>query len=282
MIILCADDYGLTDGVSRAIDELASHRRLSATSAIVTADEWPRYVGRLAALRSDVATGLHLNLTLGEPLGRMPGLAPAGTLPEVGKLVRTALTGRLDKREIKAELIRQMERFEATLGSPPDHIDGHQHVHSLPIVRDALLEAIAAMNWMLPPLVRNPADSIANIVRRRRSAPKAMTVAALSAGFGRRLSRAGLPSNDTFGGFSDFEAGTDYRVELTAAFKRAGTRHLVMCHPGFVDDQLRALDPIVERRAEEYRSLMDATGLPPRIWHPERPANGPVIDWNAM
>ena len=32
MIILCADDYAMTEGVSRAIGELAAARRLSATS----------------------------------------------------------------------------------------------------------------------------------------------------------------------------------------------------------------------------------------------------------
>ena len=36
MILRCADHYALTEGVSRAIGELAAARRLSATSAIVT------------------------------------------------------------------------------------------------------------------------------------------------------------------------------------------------------------------------------------------------------
>ena len=35
MIILCADDYAMTEGVSRAIGELAAARRLSATSVMV-------------------------------------------------------------------------------------------------------------------------------------------------------------------------------------------------------------------------------------------------------
>ena len=35
MIILCADDYAMTEGVSRAIGELAAAQRLSATSVLV-------------------------------------------------------------------------------------------------------------------------------------------------------------------------------------------------------------------------------------------------------
>lgn len=281
MILLCADDYGLTDGVSRAIEQLARHRRLSATSALVTVPDWPRYVGRLAGLRADLATGIHLNLTLGAPLGPMPNLAPGGRLPPLAALVRLALLRRLDKQEIEDELKRQLERFETTLGVQPDHIDGHQHVHALPVVRDALVSAIAAMNWRPAPLVRDPSDRLANILRRPAYRLKAHTIALLSSGFGACLAGAGLPSNDTFGGVSGFVPGSDYRTELAAAFSAAGLRHIVMCHPGFADDDLRRLDPVVERREEEFQALMDAPGLPPRIWHVERPVNGPPVDWEA-
>ena len=50
MIILCADDFGLTDGVSRAIIELCHARRLSATSALVTFDDWATQAQRLHEL----------------------------------------------------------------------------------------------------------------------------------------------------------------------------------------------------------------------------------------
>lgn len=281
MIILCADDYGLTDGISRAIEELARNKRVSATSAIVTAPDWPRYVGRLAGLRSEIATGLHLNLTLGRPLGAMPHLAPANRLPSLPALVTSALLRRIDRAEIAAEFSRQLHHFETTLGSPPDHIDGHQHIHALPVIRDALVSAVKTMNWRPAPLIRNPADSLTNIVHRRCYPAKSATIAFLSSGFGRALDHAGLPTNDTFAGVSGFEQSRDYREELRSSFARAGKRHIVMCHPGFVDDALRALDPVVERRAEEFHTLMDAPGLPPRIWHPTRPANAPAIDWSV-
>ena len=48
MIILCADDYALTEGVSRAIGELAAARRLSATSVLVTSAHWPAGAPRLS------------------------------------------------------------------------------------------------------------------------------------------------------------------------------------------------------------------------------------------
>ena len=51
--------------------------------------------------------------------------------------------GVLDTDEIRAEVARQLDRFEAGLGFPPDHIDGHQHVHVLPGIRRALLTEVA-------------------------------------------------------------------------------------------------------------------------------------------
>ena len=47
MIILCADDYAMTEGVSRAIGELAAAQRLSATSVMVTSPHWPATAPRL-------------------------------------------------------------------------------------------------------------------------------------------------------------------------------------------------------------------------------------------
>ena len=82
MIILCADDYALTEGISRAIGELAAARRLSATSVMVTTPHWPATAPRLRAHRGHLAVGLHLNLTLGSAAGadaeawRRPGSFP--------------------------------------------------------------------------------------------------------------------------------------------------------------------------------------------------------------
>ena len=84
MIILCADDYAMTEGVSRAIGELAAARRLSATSVHGRPRaHWPAMAPAAAACTAaHLAIGLHLNLTLGAPLGPMPRLAPGGELPE--------------------------------------------------------------------------------------------------------------------------------------------------------------------------------------------------------
>ena len=282
MIILCADDYALTEGVSRAIGELAAARRLSATSAMVTTPHWPAMAQRLIVHRAHLAVGLHLNLTLGGPLGSMPRLAPAGKFPSFYRLFARAFRYGLEGAEVRAEIERQLDRFEQILGFPPDHVDGHQHVHVLPVVRRALLEAVVFRYPRRPPLIRNPADSVQAILSRRLAVPKASTLALLALGFARATRRRGLPINDGFAGFSDFDPGRSYREELKCALKRPGRRHIVMCHPGHPDAELAALDFVVERRRMEYDALMRDPALPQIIWRPARAADGPAWVWPQL
>ncbi len=77
-ITLCADDYGLSYGVSRGIIEALGAGRLSAVSALVTGPRWPALGHELMRRGFDADIGLHLNLTLGKPLGPMPQFAKNG------------------------------------------------------------------------------------------------------------------------------------------------------------------------------------------------------------
>ena len=60
--------------------------------------------------------------------------------PRPARLAAARFCGLLDIEEIRAEIGRQLDRFEQPRLCAPDHIDGHQHVHVLPGVRQALLE----------------------------------------------------------------------------------------------------------------------------------------------
>lgn len=55
----------------------------------------------------------------------------------VGDMVR--LTSRV---AIRAEIRAQLDAFEKLLGIPPAYVDGHQHVHQFPVVRDELLSEL--------------------------------------------------------------------------------------------------------------------------------------------
>ncbi len=276
-IILCADDFALTDGVSTGIAELAADGRLSATSALVTGPHWPLHVNRLRSLRQRLAVGLHFNLTLGRPLGAMPWLCPTNRFPMVSTVVRSSLARHIDGQEIERELLRQLDAFEQEMGCAPDFVDGHQHVHALPVVRTAVLNVLKRRYDGGPLLVRDPADTAAAILGRSAAVKKSLVLATLARGFGDAVKAAGFITNTSFSGVSAFDERKSYRTELDRFFLLPTLRHLVMCHPGYVDDELPTLDPVVGRRLDELSTLKAYEGLPERLWHPSRRLDGSII-----
>ncbi len=278
-IVLCADDYGMTAGVTRSILELADAGRLSAASAMTTMRAWQAAAPDLRGLRGKIATGLHLNLTLGAPLSPMPSLAPDFRFPGIGAITAQAMVQRLNHVELRDEIARQCAAFEDATGHPPDHIDGHQHVHALPQVRDALIDVLVQRygKTQPKPLVRDPTDRLIAIAARSQAVPKAMMLSWLGRGFGSAVRAAGFPINTSFAGVTGFAAATVLH-DFKAAATSAGTRHLVMCHPGYVDDELVRIDPVTERRRAEHEVLM-GEGYPSAIWRVQRPADGPPVDW---
>jgi predicted glycoside hydrolase/deacetylase ChbG (UPF0249 family) len=254
--VLCADDYALTPAVSAGILRLLEQERISATGAMTNRPSWREAAADLRRHAGRADLGLHLNLTTGEPLGAMPNLAPTGQFPALGHLLRASLARGLDRREIAGEISRQLTAFEDAMGLAPDFVDGHQHVHVLNGIRQPLL-AVLAERYPDPatrPYLRDPADSPLAIVARRH-AGKALVVAGFASGFAAAVRRAGFAVNRGFAGFSAFDARADYAAEFRAYLRKPGERHLVMCHPGLIDDALRGIDPVVGTRPLELAFL---------------------------
>lgn len=264
-VLICADDYALAPGVSDAILELLAARRLSATGCMTVSPFWPEHGARLKAVAAPAAVGLHLTLTDHRPLGPCPALlaAAGGTgerFPPLGRLLTLALTGRLQAEEIAAEIAaeihRQIAAFEAVFSHPPAFLDGHQHVHLFPGVREPVQAAAAARpgTW-----VRDCRETFPAILRRGVAAPKAAFLSLLGQAAGRALAARGLAGNQGFRGVHDFSGRPPF-AHLLARFLAPGGNAgalppLLMCHPGFPDAQLRALDPVCEARQAEYEAL---------------------------
>jgi predicted glycoside hydrolase/deacetylase ChbG (UPF0249 family) len=254
--VLCADDFALTDGVSRSILALIEAGKLSAAGAMTNRPHWRGFAGAFGALGDKADLGLHLNLTCAAPLGAMPRLAPGGEFPALAELARAALTSPAVRREIAAEIARQLDAFEDGMGRPPAFIDGHQHVHVLPGVRRALLDALSHRYPQGSLYLRDPHDSPVAIRERGVAVGKALTISALALGFRRAALRRGFPVNRGFAGVAPFDAARDFAADLQRFLLRPGPAHLVMCHPGFIDDELARLDPVVATRPVEHAALM--------------------------
>jgi len=255
-IWLCADDYGLSPGVNRAIRDLIARGRLNATSAMVVGPAIGRdEVASLAAVAADrprCAIGLHVTLTAPfRPLTMHFQPLDGGMFPGFAKLLRAGLLRRLDPEIIQAELTVQLTAFGELFGRAPDFVDGHQHAQLFPQVRDAFLAAVkqaAPGAWVRQGGRNQP-------LARRLGAPKALVLDILSAQFRRRAARAELAFNPGFAGAYDFSRQPDFGSLMRQFLDGIPENGLIMCHPGFVDDILVELDPFTAQREHEHAFL---------------------------
>ena len=255
-LILCADDYALSPGVTRGILDALAKGRLNATGAMTNRPLWKQAAPDVAAFSDRVDIGLHLNLTFGAPLGAMPNLAPSGVLPMLRPFLKAARAGLLPREEVRAEIARQLDAFEDAMGRPPDFVDGHQHVQVLPGVRDWLLEELVKRGLAGRLWLRDSSDRLPRILARRVELPKALVLAALGRGFAAQAHGLGFHTNEGFAGFSAFDQRRDYGRDFARYLVRPGARHLVMCHPGHVDSDPTAGDDVREPRARELEFLL--------------------------
>jgi predicted glycoside hydrolase/deacetylase ChbG (UPF0249 family) len=94
------------------------------------------------------------------------------------------------------------------------------------------------------------------ILVRGANARKALSALSLAGGFRREARRRGFAVNDGFAGFSNFHPSFDYARIFQSYLRAPGRRHLIMCHPGHVDEELRSLDPVTITREQELAFLL--------------------------
>lgn len=236
-VILCADDFAQSPGISQGILALIDAGRLSATSVFSESPHWHALAPALAARAVDA--GLHLNLT--EPF--RPGTRGLGAwlvLSQLRLLSQQALLGRI---------LAQVDAFAEAMGRLPDYLDGHQHVHGLPVVRDALLQAIA-LRW--PPETRPYLRRPDRLADGGDSVFKARVLQACCRGFSASLRPHGLQGPDWFAGLYSLTPGADFPRLMRGWLGRAPAGGLIMCHPGLPD---AAPDPIAATRPLELAYL---------------------------
>ncbi len=250
---LCADDYGIAPGVNVAIRDLVARRRLNATSVMVVAPSFTKAeavaLSALNAGEQRVAIGLHLTLT--GPLKPLTtGYAPLadGAFLPLTTTLRLAMQQRLDVAAMAREFGAQFEAFARAFGRPPDFVDGHQHVHLFPQVRQAALEVTAAA---APGVWMRQCGASAPLLRRLRD-PKGLLIDWLSREFRARAGQHGIATNPAFAGTYTFKPNADFAAIFPRFLDGLPEDGLIMCHPGHVDAELERLDPLTSLRELEY------------------------------
>lgn len=217
-LCICVDDFGLHQGVNAAALALAAQGRVQALACQVGGPAWGPGATELRRLPG-LDLGLHLDLT------EHPLKEPARPL---GRLIMQSLLRGLDAAALSAEIAAQLDRFEDHVGRPPDFVDGHQHVHQLPQVREALLAEL---------LRRGPARPWLRSTRRPRRLAwrfKPWLIETLgAAGLERQARRAGFSGrNHALLGVYDFAPSSPgFDVLLRRWLAVAEDGDLLMCHP---------------------------------------------------
>jgi predicted glycoside hydrolase/deacetylase ChbG (UPF0249 family) len=248
-IILCADDYAIAPGVSRAIRALIAKGRLNATTAMTIFPELQEEAAALRDTKSPIrfSVGLHVTLTGGyQPLAANP-LKGADRLPSFVELGNPL---RVDRGAVEAETTAQLAAFRAAFGRAPDFVDGHQHVQLLPAVRAPFLAAVARgapQAWVRQCGPARAAGYFTDV--------KNVLIAWGSVGFRAEARRQGLAMNPAFAGAYNLWGNEDFGGLFSGFLKDLPEGGVVMCHPGFVDETLRARDPLTDRREAEYAFL---------------------------
>ncbi|MDQ3831484.1 MAG: ChbG/HpnK family deacetylase [Candidatus Tectomicrobia bacterium] len=206
-LIVTADDFNLSVGVSQGILEAHHHGIVTETSVMVNLGDLPQASAMLASAPR-LGVGLHLNITRGRPLA-LPR-AVQDLLGPDGQFLGSprALPGRLPIAAVRAEFRAQLEAFQSAFARLPQHLDTHHHVHRHPVVLEAVLDLAASLQ--LPVRSLDPRMR-AKVTARRLGSP------------GHFLGDAG-----------DEPYWTEARLLSTVQGLPPGVTEL-MCHPGYFD-----------------------------------------------
>lgn len=245
-ISLCADDFAYSTVISESIIKLAEEKRLSATSCLTNFPAWATTSKNLQTLENPIDLGLHLNFTEGQALNA----SSQTQFGSINQLITRSFIKRLDRQLIQQEIAAQLDQFQQHLGRAPDFIDGHQHVHQLPVFRDALL-AVYQERLDNQVMIRVASNPLLQSIAQARYCPKSIIITLTGAlKLKQQLIKLNIPHNQSFSGIYNLEPNNDYAKQFERFLNEVDNGGLIMCHPANRSDQND--DVIAKARQQEF------------------------------
>jgi predicted glycoside hydrolase/deacetylase ChbG (UPF0249 family) len=141
-VVVHADDFGETVEITRGICEAIEGGAVTSTTVMANMPGTADALTRIAALSGRASFGVHLNLCEGRPLTRGRTLVDEhGNFHRKRALFLRAVTGRLSAPEVEAEVSAQVGLVRDA-GVRISHLDGHKHLHQLPVVAQAVARVL--------------------------------------------------------------------------------------------------------------------------------------------
>lgn len=250
LLIINADDFGLTEGISAGI--LRGHRAgiITSTSVLAVGPAYPKVAPWLAD-EPGLGVGVHL-----AAVGEDPPLLSRSEIPSLvdrrghfcegykGFLLRL-MAGRVDPDDLEREFSAQLE-LVLELELPISHLDAHQHVHLWPSVRAVVLK-----------LARRYDVAAVRVSRHRGLSPVGLGVTFLGHRLAVQAGRAGLRHPDDATGIEVAGQIDQLRLEkvLAKLAARGAPSAEIAVHPGEPDDPDRHRYQWGYRWAEELEAL---------------------------
>jgi predicted glycoside hydrolase/deacetylase ChbG (UPF0249 family) len=228
ILIVNADDCNLTSQVTEAI--LKSHENgvVTSTTFLMNLPVGTGVVRELLA-RKKLGVGLHLNVTLGKSVAK-PSLVPS-LLQKDGRFKKKdqySLKKLPPVGEIFEEFKAQLQKFVDTFKRLPTHVDVHHHMHDYRPFFEAL--AVIVKKHRLP-------------IRWTRLLTEPDV----------RGAHKELKTTDHFYGNLDPHTFWTEEVLRHLLFTLPEGSSEIMCHPGWVDDELCAISSLTIPREREYQ-----------------------------
>jgi predicted glycoside hydrolase/deacetylase ChbG (UPF0249 family) len=259
VIIINADDIGMHAAIDDATVLLAEMKRVSSASVMSLGAPGKDVITELSRLNVDL--GLHLDFTSVFANRRYDADR------SVRSLIMDTWSRRMDVTQVQHIVNDQLQRFEMITGRAPTFIDGHQHVHQFPVIRDGLIQALAIRHPRQKFFIRNTGPATWRGF-------KAWLIGALGTpGLLGLAARAGHASNVDFCGVYDFSEHRDmsrsWRSWLASSPPCGG---LVMCHPALTsqpDDVIgkARVNEFRFLRSEQFSELIDDAGIEIAGWN---------------
>ncbi len=208
-VIINVDDLGLSDAVNKAVIRLAERGLIGASSYMVGGTISASDIRKLAELNVDI--GLHLDLT---------GIFDSSLRGSLKSIIIASYLRRINPKKLNTIIEQQLDAFEDKFGHPPVFIDGHQHIHQFPAIRQCLITLLVN---------RYGADSSAAISARVTTPLvndlKSWIIYSLGGRAWRKLcADNNITTNDKFGGVYGFDADIQQLAVLWSKWLKGAPR----------------------------------------------------------
>jgi len=263
-LIVNADDFGLTQGVNRAIVEAHNQGIVTSSTLMANSRAFDDAVRRSTSA-TRLSVGCHVVLVDGSPVFEKKTTATTLSNKQfddgrfydgLNGFALRLLRGRINVDDIEAEATAQIRKLQAA-GIVVSHLDTHKHTHILPRVLRPLLRAARACGV---PALRNPfgpvhISLVASRPRLWKRFSQVTVLNRLGKSFRKSVTDASMFAPDGTVGIVATGVMDIPLFESIVKSLPEGTWELV-CHPGYNDAELAGIRTrLRDSRAQELQLL---------------------------